>query len=244
MRRKPTLSPISPGHRLPEGEARGRHRQLAGVAVLLAAPAPVAARLLGADPALLHQRHLHAAPGEIVGGAGADDAAADHHHVGGRRKGCGGFDRDAAARASKSPCCGENRLYEGQRDAGLVAMTAFRAVRHLCRRALCGTGYGRRLARRQARSHCRSPQHLPILPKPGERAAREARPDRHSHPSRVAEERPHHQCGARRSRASVAESLPAAREEASERGLYQWLFGADRRREAGSDADGLHRGHA
>ena len=83
-----------PGHGLPKGEARGCHRQLAGVAVLLAAPPPVAARLLGADPPLLHQRHLHAAPGEIVGGAGADDAAADHHHVGSRRKGCGGFDRE------------------------------------------------------------------------------------------------------------------------------------------------------
>ena len=75
-------SPISPAKAFPESEALGCHRQFAGVAVLLAAPAPVAARLFGADPALFHERDLHAAPGEIVGREDADDAAADHHHIG------------------------------------------------------------------------------------------------------------------------------------------------------------------
>ena len=76
------------GKLLPEIEALGRHGQFARVAVLLAAPAPVAARLLGADPALFDHGDRQAAPGQVVGGEDTDDAAADHDDVGaGRRLG-------------------------------------------------------------------------------------------------------------------------------------------------------------
>ena len=76
------------GKSFPEIEALARHRQFASVAVLLAAPAPVAARLLGADPALLDQGDRHAALGQVVGGEDTDDAAADHDDVSrGRRRG-------------------------------------------------------------------------------------------------------------------------------------------------------------
>ena len=44
-------------------------------------------------------------------------------------------------------------------------------------------------------------------------------------------------------RASFAKYL-RARKEAADGRLYQWLFGADRRGEAGSDADGVHGSHA
>jgi hypothetical protein len=67
---------------VPQGEAFRRQRQLARIAVLLPAPAPVAARLLGADPPLLDESDLHAAPGEVIGRADADDAAADDDDVG------------------------------------------------------------------------------------------------------------------------------------------------------------------
>ena len=53
-------------------------RDLARVAALRAAPAPVAARLLGADLALLAQGDVDALLGERERGARADDAAADH----------------------------------------------------------------------------------------------------------------------------------------------------------------------
>jgi hypothetical protein len=74
------------GELLPQVQAFGGHRQFARIAVLLAAPAPVSARLLGADAALFHQRHLHAALGHVVGGKSADDAAADHDDVRMRRQ--------------------------------------------------------------------------------------------------------------------------------------------------------------
>jgi hypothetical protein len=78
------------GKLFPQVEALARQGQLASVAVLLPAPAPVAAGLLGADPALFHQRHRDAAPGQVVGGKDADDAAADHDDIGaGRERGRG-----------------------------------------------------------------------------------------------------------------------------------------------------------
>ena len=76
------------GKSFPEIEALARHRQFASVAVLLPAPAPVAARLLGADPSLFDQGDRNAALGQVVGGKDADDAAADHDDVSrGRRLG-------------------------------------------------------------------------------------------------------------------------------------------------------------
>ena len=55
-------------HVFPQRQALGGQRQLAGVAVLLAAPAPVAARLLGADQALLDQGDRQPTLGQVVGG--------------------------------------------------------------------------------------------------------------------------------------------------------------------------------
>ena len=76
------------GKSFPEIEALARHGQFASVAVLLPAPAPVAARLLGADPALFDQGDRNAALGQVVGGEDTDDAAADHDDVSrGRRRG-------------------------------------------------------------------------------------------------------------------------------------------------------------
>ena len=70
----------------PERQALGGNRQFAGVAVLLAAPAPVAAGLLGSDQALFDQRHLQAAPGKIIGGEDTDDSTADNDGVCGCRQ--------------------------------------------------------------------------------------------------------------------------------------------------------------
>ncbi|GAU06564.1 hypothetical protein BSLA_03r0518 [Burkholderia stabilis] len=76
------------GKSFPEIEALACHRQLARVAVLLPAPAPVAARLLGSDPALLDQRDRNPAQGQVVGGKDADDPASDHDDVSrGRQRG-------------------------------------------------------------------------------------------------------------------------------------------------------------
>src|SRR4030095_11867767 len=58
------------------------------VPVLLAAPAPVSAGLLGADPSLFNQGDRNAALGQVVGRKDTEDAAADHDDVsGGRRPG-------------------------------------------------------------------------------------------------------------------------------------------------------------
>ncbi|MNX65147.1 hypothetical protein D3C86_961910 [compost metagenome] len=65
----------------PKRQALGGNRQFAGVAVLLAAPAPVTAGLLRPDQALFDQRHLQTAPGEVIGGEDTDDAAADNDGV-------------------------------------------------------------------------------------------------------------------------------------------------------------------
>src|SRR5438105_14137379 len=73
------------GKSFPKIKALARYRQFARVAVLLPAPAPVAARLLGADPALLDQGDRNAALGQVVGGEHTDDAAADHDDVGALR---------------------------------------------------------------------------------------------------------------------------------------------------------------
>ena len=67
---------------LPQLEAARRHRQFPLVAILLAAPAPVAARLLCSDAPLLQQRDFHPALREVVRREGADDAATDDHGVG------------------------------------------------------------------------------------------------------------------------------------------------------------------
>jgi hypothetical protein len=65
---------------------------LAAVAAHLAAPAPVAARLLTGDAALLEQGDLQAPLGKFHGRAGADDAAADDGDVNAVRKGVVAFD--------------------------------------------------------------------------------------------------------------------------------------------------------
>ena len=74
------------GKPIPELQAPGRHRQFARVAVLLAAPAPVPARLFGADQSLLDQCDLQAALLQVIRGKHADDAATDDHDIGRRRQ--------------------------------------------------------------------------------------------------------------------------------------------------------------
>ena len=68
---------------LPYLQALHGERQLAQVAVLLAAPAPVPAALLAADHALVEQGDLVALLRQGVGGRRAGDAGADHDDVGG-----------------------------------------------------------------------------------------------------------------------------------------------------------------
>ncbi|MNQ83504.1 hypothetical protein D3C85_985870 [compost metagenome] len=70
------------GDLLPERETLGGQGQFARVAVLLAAPAPVAAGLLGAYTALLEHSNAHTLTGHVIGGAYADDAAADDDGIG------------------------------------------------------------------------------------------------------------------------------------------------------------------
>src|SRR5262249_54554811 len=71
---------------VPDPEALLDERDLRAVTVLLAAPAPVPARLLAGDPALLHERDGHAALRQVISGGRADDAAADDHGIGGFRQ--------------------------------------------------------------------------------------------------------------------------------------------------------------
>ncbi|KPB49791.1 Unknown protein sequence [Pseudomonas coronafaciens pv. oryzae] len=73
------------GKLLPEIKALARHGQFAGVAVLLPAPAPIAAGLFSPNPPLLDQGDGYAALGQVVGGKDTDDAAADHDDLGGGR---------------------------------------------------------------------------------------------------------------------------------------------------------------
>ena len=74
-------------HPLPQPQAFDDERKFARVAHHLAAPSPIAARLLAGDVPLLAQRHRDAPLREEEGRAGADNAAADDDHVGARRQG-------------------------------------------------------------------------------------------------------------------------------------------------------------
>src|SRR5262249_7221488 len=65
----------------PQFEALHRQRKLAQIAVLLAAPAPIAAGLLTGDAPLLQKGNRHSFLCQSVGGGSAGHAAADHHHV-------------------------------------------------------------------------------------------------------------------------------------------------------------------
>src|SRR4051812_7218099 len=73
-------------HPLPQLQALDDERDLARIARHLAAPAPVAARLLAGDMTLLAEHRRNALPGEEERGAGADNAAADDDDGGARRK--------------------------------------------------------------------------------------------------------------------------------------------------------------
>ena len=66
---------------IPELQGPGRHRQLAGVAVLLAAPSPVPAGLFATYDTLLQQCDGHPAPSQVVGRGGTHDAATDHDDI-------------------------------------------------------------------------------------------------------------------------------------------------------------------
>jgi hypothetical protein len=81
------LMPADVGLQLPlqpAPDAQGFHdrRHLGRVAALLAHEAPVAARLLARDTALLAERDGYAPLGQEIGGRAADNAAADDHHLG------------------------------------------------------------------------------------------------------------------------------------------------------------------
>src|SRR4029077_11353299 len=80
------------GKPLPEIEALGRNRQFARVAVLLAAPSPVAARLFGGDEALFKQRKCEPATDEMRAVEHAPHAAADDDDACLSRQGGAGFD--------------------------------------------------------------------------------------------------------------------------------------------------------
>src|SRR5204862_6122325 len=67
---------------VPQSHGDDRERQFAPVAVLLAAPTPVSARLFTGDVALLEERHREAALRQVIGGRRAEDAAADDDDIG------------------------------------------------------------------------------------------------------------------------------------------------------------------
>ena len=69
-------------HAAPLAQGLDGERNLAGIAPLLAAPAPVAARLLAGDLAFLAEGHRDALLRQGQRGTGADDAAPDDDHVG------------------------------------------------------------------------------------------------------------------------------------------------------------------
>jgi hypothetical protein len=70
----------------PDRQALLDQRNLGFVAALLAAPAPIAARLLAGDAALLDQHDGDAAARQEISSRAADDAAADDDDVGAGRK--------------------------------------------------------------------------------------------------------------------------------------------------------------
>ncbi len=80
------------GEALPEVEALRGDRQFARIAVLLAAPAPIAARLFRTDPALLDQHGLQPPLRQVIGREHADNAAANHDDIGGLGQVGGGVD--------------------------------------------------------------------------------------------------------------------------------------------------------
>ena len=75
------LGPHGGVHLAPLFQRNLGQRHLARVTPLLAHPAPVAARLLGGNLALLQHHHIHPALAQLHGGGNADDAAANHHHA-------------------------------------------------------------------------------------------------------------------------------------------------------------------
>jgi hypothetical protein len=77
---------------VPKVEAIGRHWEFAGVAVLLATPAPVPRGLLGANASLFDKRDLHTAPRQIIGCEDADDTTADDDCIRGLRQFAGCLD--------------------------------------------------------------------------------------------------------------------------------------------------------
>ena len=83
---KPGLGLSARVHALPQAQGLDGERDLGEIAPHLAAPAPIAARLLAGDPAFLAQRDRHASLGEEERGRGADDAAADDDDIGLSRK--------------------------------------------------------------------------------------------------------------------------------------------------------------
>ncbi len=82
------------GHVFPEVQRPRRQRQFPGIAVLLPAPAPVAARLLGPHAALLEQHDFLPGARQPVGRADADDARADDHDIGCLGDHVGGVDSE------------------------------------------------------------------------------------------------------------------------------------------------------
>src|SRR6516164_5113681 len=87
---KPRLRAHPCIHPLPQAHALDRQRHLGKLATHLAAPAPISARLLTGDGALLADHERHVALGEEERGRSADDAAADNDDFGlGRKLGCG-----------------------------------------------------------------------------------------------------------------------------------------------------------
>src|SRR6266536_90590 len=73
-------------HILPQPQRLAGQRDFGTRTALLAAPAPVAARLLAADMPLLDQRDGMTLLRQVIGGRDADDAAADDDDIGLRRQ--------------------------------------------------------------------------------------------------------------------------------------------------------------
>ncbi len=85
-------------HALPQPQALDDQRDLARIPPHLAAPAPIAARLLAGDVPLLAKHGRDPLLRQKEGRAGADDPAADDHDIGARRQRVIGADRIDARR--------------------------------------------------------------------------------------------------------------------------------------------------